>query len=102
MSLYLSTSYLSKNILVPTECHWGDFGDWTGCSKDCGGGRRSRFRTRVRVNMIESLSDNDDCKGYDEETEDCNSHDCRGKNLSQIFVLSLNFSYVLIFPLTDF
>ena len=95
MSLYLSTSYLSKNILVPTECHWGDFGDWTGCSKDCGGGRRSRFRTRVRVNMIESLSDNDDCKGYDEETEDCNSHDCRGNNLSQIFV-SLNFSYVLI------
>lgn len=76
--LCMGVSYAFGIISVPDGCHWGDFGGWSGCSKDCGGGRRTRVRTRRRMPLTGSTRGNGACKGYGVETEACNSHDCRG------------------------
>ena len=53
-------------------CDEVTYGDWSGygkCTKDCGGGKKSRSRTKT------SKYDNSDC-GTEVQTEDCNTQDC--------------------------
>ena len=32
----------------PINCEWSDFGDWSDCSKSCGGGEKSRTRFELK------------------------------------------------------
>eukprot|EP00927_Polykrikos_kofoidii_P065252 TRINITY_DN61032_c0_g1_i1.p1 TRINITY_DN61032_c0_g1~~TRINITY_DN61032_c0_g1_i1.p1 ORF type:complete len:1778 (+),score=249.35 TRINITY_DN61032_c0_g1_i1:101-5335(+) len=59
---------------APTDCLWGDWSAWAGCSCSCGGGQRSRFRDIIVFpkdggRMCEPLSK--------DEVEPCNTSPCR-------------------------
>lgn len=51
---------------------WSVWGDWTVCSKTCGGGRRTRYRQCTDPATGQEAF----CPGSNEESEDCNSQDC--------------------------
>lgn len=53
---------------------WGDWTEWTRCSRECGGGRQSRmrdclFEKRAQIN----------CSGDRVQIQDCNTHNCPGE-----------------------
>eukprot|EP00095_Tigriopus_kingsejongensis_P008230 snap_masked-scaffold591_size129331-processed-gene-0.4 protein:Tk08230 transcript:snap_masked-scaffold591_size129331-processed-gene-0.4-mRNA-1 annotation:"SCO-spondin" len=51
---------------------WSVWGEWTICSKTCGGGERTRYRQCTDpVTGQEAF-----CPGSNEESEDCNTQDC--------------------------
>ena len=58
---------------------WSDWSSWTECSKTCGIGRRFRWRT-CNVTSLANCSLN--CAGDEEQSENCNTGNCR----KQIFV----------------
>ena len=74
-SLFLkSYSFLD---LVAIDCVWNDYSEWTSCSKDCGGGMRSRTRT-IKVS---ASNGGNDCSGPETEEEPCNTNKCAGTKL---------------------
>ena len=56
---------------------WGNFGTWTECSADCGGG--DRIRTRYCDNPPPQHGGND-CTGSATESETCNELPCASKS----------------------
>ena len=62
------------NFIFLVDCEWNDFGEWTSCSKTCGGGERSRSRI---VKTIEQKGGNP-CTGEATEVESCNTNSCTG------------------------
>ena len=49
------------------DCIWDKFSEWTSCSKNCGGGKKIRTRSK----KIEAAQGGKDCKGVDTESETC-------------------------------
>ena len=76
---------------VASNCHWEDYGAWSGCSKDCGGGFRTRYRVRRRLNTDENLINDVDCAKLDTQTETCNRKSCEG-------MISYQCYYVMFHP----
>lgn len=60
----------------PKPNSWSDWSSWTQCSRECGGGRKTRMR-ECKTDGAASL----DCTGDLVEIEDCNTHHCPGKGL---------------------
>ena len=60
----------------PVDGGWSEFGDWSECSSDCGGGTQKRSRT-----CTNPAPENGGiyCDGSDHETQDCNTWACPGK-----------------------
>ena len=60
------------------DCAWNDYGEWTSCSKTCGGGQQSRTRT------IKTEADygGTECIGSATDVKGCNNQDCIGNFLS--------------------
>ena len=56
----------------PIDCEWGQFGEWSTCSKSCGGGEKSRTRSKT----LEASNGGTQCNGESTETESCNAHNC--------------------------
>lgn len=52
---------------------WSDWGQWSRCSVECGGGQQSRTRTCERGN----------CEGTGKMARACNTHSCKGKSTQQ-------------------
>jgi hypothetical protein len=76
--------YIDRNIQISTflvDCEWDVFGDWTSCSKSCGGGENSRTRT---VKTTEQNGGNP-CLGETTETQSCNVDSCPGMYNSLIY-----------------
>jgi hypothetical protein len=69
-----------KPLEVIEECNkfgcpqWAEWGEWTGCSKTCGGGKRRQFRQCV--DNTGSAVDSDNCPGEEENVKDCSTQDC--------------------------
>ena len=68
----------------PIDCEWGSYGDWTECSEDCGGGNKTRSRSKT---ALES-NGGKECEGNATEIVTCNEDSCPG-------------IYVLLFQLFD-
>lgn len=54
------------------DCKWSDWGDWEGCSKSCGTGASSRYRTYAQVKNAFG----EDCTGENFQTEKCGMNSC--------------------------
>ncbi|KAL5247791.1 hypothetical protein ACHWQZ_G019622 [Mnemiopsis leidyi] len=52
---------------------YSDFGDWSECSADCGGGTQTRTRTCTNPTPAHG---GDDCAGWSYETRECNTPAC--------------------------
>ena len=57
----------------PVDGGWSEFGDWSQCSADCGGGTQTRTRTCTNP---APANEGADCVGDATETQDCNTHEC--------------------------
>ena len=57
--------------LLPTDCLWSEWSDWTACPAGCGSG----FRTRSRKVAIPARNGGS-CKGESEEKYACTTTDC--------------------------
>ena len=64
------------------DCVWNAYEEWTSCSKDCGGGKRSRARTI----KIAASNGGKECSGPTVEEEDCNTHGCVGNDYYRVFM----------------
>ena len=73
-------------ILITTleSCKYSEYGEWSKCSKTCGGG----VRTSKREILHEAKFGGDDCIGYVLRTENCNVEACPGS--LQVFYPSSN------------
>ena len=61
-----------RKYFFAVDCKWNDFGDWSVCSQDCGGGWQRRSRT-VRQ---KAANGGMECNGCAAETKACNTHNC--------------------------
>jgi len=61
-----------KYLNCPVACKWGDWGQWTNCSKTCGGGGAERARAKAELAQFGGR----DCVGSDMESQTCNTQAC--------------------------
>ena len=61
-----------KGVVV--DCEWGNFGDWSSCSQTCGGGEKSRTRSR----KTQPENGGNPCIGEETEKQTCNPDTCPG------------------------
>ena len=71
---YYQKNYYFIAYLTTVDCKWDVWGDWTKCSKDCGGGRQSRIRTELAV----AANLGEQCVGDPRDERGCNIHNCPG------------------------
>ena len=64
-----------KLLHLPVDGGWSEFGDWSTCSKTCGGGTKTRTRTCTDPAPNHGGAD---CVGEDTESQNCNTHFCPG------------------------
>ena len=65
------------NWLITVDGGYSDFGDWSECSNDCGGGTQTRTRTCTNPAPAHGGAD---CVGDSSETRECSSTTgCPGK-----------------------
>ena len=60
------------------DCEWGEYGEWTPCTKTCDGGFQTRFRDVIQ----DSLNGGLDCEGESTDLRVCNEHACPGESNS--------------------
>ena len=61
---------------IVVDCGWCEWGEWTDCSVDCGGGDKTRKRFGE---CPEAQFDGEVCLGADEECERCSLDPCPSK-----------------------
>ena len=59
-------------IAFVVDCKWSEYGEWTTCSKTCGGGIRTSERIVVQNMSYGGI----DCTGDPLRKEDCNMEVC--------------------------
>lgn len=65
---------------------WSKWGDWDPCSKTCGGpGVQKRMRVCVGLLPINSTTCDSVCPGSNIETRACNTHDCPGLRIEDLY-----------------
>merc|ERR1712038_843245 len=62
----------------PVDCQWGPYGEWSNCTKDCGGGEK----TRTRNEATPASNGGQECEGNSTETETCNQEECPSESTS--------------------
>ena len=58
------------------NCKWGDWEEWSNCSKVCGNGTRTINRSK----LMRAAYGGEDCIGNITKSENCNEHPCDGKH----------------------
>ena len=58
---------------------WGDYGEWSECSEECGGGSQTRSRSCDSPSPAHGGAD---CDGESSETRACNEQNCSGDFLT--------------------
>ncbi|CAJ1370240.1 unnamed protein product [Effrenium voratum] len=61
-----------QDKVCPVDCKWSDWGDWEGCSKSCGDGQRSRYRSFAQIKNAVGK----ECIGQNLQTEGCGMNAC--------------------------
>ena len=72
------------SLVDAVDCVWNEFGEWSACTKTCGGGKRSRTRTI----KIEASNGGRKCNGLTREEENCNTLGCKGNHSICLFHVS--------------
>ena len=72
-------------IFILVDCVWNEYGEWSSCTKTCGGG--TRFRSRSK--HIEDSNGGDKCTGSERQDEDCNNDECIGILVDYIFCFEI-------------
>ena len=62
-----------ETLKEPRDGKWAEFGDWSECSAECGGGTQTRTRTCTDPAPVRGGAD---CVGEGEETRECNTEEC--------------------------
>ena len=65
-------------MILQVDGGWGDYGDWSECSAECGGGTQTRTR---ECNNPAPEHGGADCEGTGSETRTCNTQECPGKQV---------------------
>ena len=73
----------------PVDGGFSDFGDWSECSEECGGGTQTRSRTCTNPAPANGGSD---CVGVSSETRICNEQACDGPGME--FLTTFDQSYL--------
>ena len=71
INLNIITSLIYHRWILVVNCDWNEWQSWSGCTVSCGGGLRTKTRTK---SVVESIGGT--CTGNDEEQADCNEDDC--------------------------
>ena len=74
--------FLFYDHIFLVNCVWDDYGEWTSCSKPCGGGQQSRTR-RIK---IEADNGGKECIGSVTDTKECNTQECIGNYLIDLLL----------------
>ena len=61
------------------DCEWSDFGEWSECSKSCGGGEKTSNRSIIKLPLYGGI----ECEGKDTQIESCNDQPCPGINIKK-------------------
>ena len=61
-------------MFVPEDCVWGPWKTWSSCSKTCGGGTKTRSRTKTKAEP-----NGGNCSGSGRDIKTCNTQSCAGK-----------------------
>ncbi|XP_063692741.1 uncharacterized protein LOC134824699 isoform X2 [Bolinopsis microptera] len=61
------------DCVVPIDGRWSDFGAWSECSVECGGGSQTRTKT---CSNPPPKNGGEECVGGDSETRNCNTEAC--------------------------
>ena len=59
--------------LLTVNCLWNEWGTFSNCTEECGGGTR----TKVRTIQQEAANGGLACSGYATESENCNEEPCK-------------------------
>ena len=62
------------------DCTWASWNSWSICTNSCGGGTRTKNRTKSVTEAYGGA-----CQGNATETQFCNEQKCPGKNTSHRF-----------------
>ena len=62
-----------ETLKEPQDGKWAEFGDWSECSAECGGGTQTRTRNCTNPAPARGGAD---CVGEGEETRECNTNEC--------------------------
>ena len=57
------------------DCVWGEFGEWSACTKTCGGG----IKAAKRIITQQSFGGGRNCTGEYQTIEYCNFDECPSK-----------------------
>ena len=56
------------------NCKWGDFGNWTQCTKTCGSGTQTKSRAKIQ----KAENGGAECEGSSSEVTTCEMTTCPG------------------------
>ncbi|KAL5261923.1 hypothetical protein ACHWQZ_G007584 [Mnemiopsis leidyi] len=73
MAVKEGTTAVALSCLEKIDGNWSDFGTWSKCSAECGGGTQTRTRTCTNPAPENGGAD---CEGGSTETQDCNTYPC--------------------------
>ena len=62
--------------LISVDGGWSDYGDWSACSAECGGGTQTRSRTCSNPAPAHGGAD---CEGDAQQEQACNTDSCPGE-----------------------
>ena len=82
-SLYDLESYLTNVSFLVVDCVWSQFGNWSECSKTCGGGKK----TSKRKIITEAIGGGKDCDGDNTKVESCNEQPCPGRLHIRVIIM---------------
>ena len=76
-------TYLKCEKILLVDGGYGEWGQYSDCSKSCGGGTKTRAR---RCDNPVPAFGGKDCEslGATKESAQCNTHECPGKNFFMI------------------
>ena len=69
---------LRNDLLDPINCHWSNWAAWGSCSRTCGGGSKTRYRSKNGPYW-----GGIQCSGSASSSTSCNTHGCPGELLNK-------------------
>ena len=72
----MSEFYFNQHTNISVDGGWSGYDEWTECTETCGTGTQTRTRTCTNPAPLYGGAD---CTGTAEETQDCNTQLCLGK-----------------------
>jgi hypothetical protein len=69
---HLTDTHACNTDPCPIHCKWSEWGEWTACNAECGGGAKSRWREVI----VDAVFGGDPCPGTSRISQPCNTDPC--------------------------